>query len=294
LRDVQRFALRTPDGRTLEVMAAGERDWPLVLIHNGTPTGAGFLSRHLADAEALGLRLVSYSRPGYGASTRLPGRTVAQAAEDAKTICDALGARRFATWGISGGGPHALACAALLPERVVAAASLAGVAPYDAMPATFMDGMGEDNVAEFSAALAGEGVLAAYIARQAEGMRTATVEEAVAGMRSLLSPPDVAVFSGAFGEELVRTMRDGLAQGYWGWVDDDLAFTRPWGFRMGGIAVPLQIWQGREDLMVPYRHGVFLADACPQAERHLSAEDGHLTLYARRVGEVHRWIAGRF
>ena len=289
--DVHRVALSLPDGRELEVLEAGERDWPLVVIHNGTPMGAGFLAQHLIDAEQRRLRLVSYSRPGYGGSTRLPGRDVAQAASDAAAICDHLGAERFATWGISGGGPHALACAALLPHRVVAAASLAAVAPYDLMAAQFMAGMGEDNVAEFSAALAGQENLAAFMAPVAKRFAQADVAESVDAMRTLLSPQDVEVFTGAFGEDMVRAMQDGLRSGFYGWFDDDLAFTGPWGFALTDIEVPVQIWQGRHDLMVPYAHGLCIADAIPGAESRLSDTDGHLTLYARRVPEVHDWMA---
>ena len=292
--DVRRFVLSLADGRKLDVQEAGERSWPLVVIHNGTPTGAGFLSSHLRDAEGLHLRLLSYSRPGYGGSTRLAGRDVAQAAADTAAICDHLGAERFATWGISGGGPHALACAALLPQRVVAAASLAAVAPHALMGQRFMDGMGEDNVVEFSASLAGEAALDQFMQAAAAGFATAQVAEAVEGMRSLLSPQDLEVFTGEFGMELVQTMRDGLSEGYWGWLDDDLAFTRPWGFALGSIEVPLQIWQGRHDLMVPFAHGVAISEAIPGAEAHLTDVDGHLTLYARRVPEVHRWMASRF
>ncbi len=292
--DVHRFLLPLAQGRELDVYAAGEPGWPLVLIHNGTPTGGGFLTQHLIDAEERHLRLVSYSRPGYGRSTRLRGRDVAQAAADAALVADHFGADRFATWGISGGGPHALACAALLPDRVVAAASLAAVSPYELMPDEFLEGMGQDNIDEFSAALAGEAALTEYIAQAAKGLREADVEEAVQAMRSLLSPQDLGVFTGEFGRELVQTMRDGLETGFHGWVDDDLAFVRPWGFLLQDIRVPLQIWQGRHDLMVPFRHGARIADAIPGAQRHLSDVDGHLTLYARRVPEVHAWLAEHF
>ncbi len=292
--DVHHFSVPLSDGRELEVFEAGERDWPLVLIHNGTPTGGGLLTMHIVDAEARHLRLASYSRPGYGGSTRLPGRSVAQAAADALSIADHLGAERFATWGISGGGPHALACAALLPDRVVAAASLAAVAPHELLENDFLVGMGQENIDEFSAALAGETALTAHIAAANEGMREAVVAEAVEAMRSLLSPEDLAVFTGEFGQELVQTMRDGLAPGFYGWLDDDLAFVRPWGFDLQDIRVPLQIWQGRRDLMVPYEHGRRIAQALPDAQRHLSEVDGHLTLYARRVPEVHAWIAQHF
>ena len=122
----------TPDGRTLTVYELGDPSGPAVLVHHGTPGDGLPFAPWVQDAVRRGIRLLSYDRPGYGASTAHHGRRIADAAEDAAAIADALGIGRFATWGISGGAPHALACAALLPERVVAAASLAALAPFDA------------------------------------------------------------------------------------------------------------------------------------------------------------------
>lgn len=151
MTELRRYTVTLQDGRDLEVVEAGNPQSPAVIVHNGTPTGAGLIAEHARDAVERGLRLINYGRPGYGKSTRQRGRTVASAARDTAELADALGIHRFATWGISGGGPHALACAALLGDRVVAAASLAGVAPYGATGLNFLAGMGDDNVDEFSA-----------------------------------------------------------------------------------------------------------------------------------------------
>src|SRR5918996_2548258 len=143
---------RTPDGRTLSYVEAGNQDGPVLLSQHGTP-GAGRLYRsEIQGAERLGARLVAYSRPGYDGSTANPGRSVADAAADVAALLDTLGAGRFATYGWSGGGPHALACAALLPERCAAAATIAGAAPSDQRDLEFLDGMGAGNVEEFGAA----------------------------------------------------------------------------------------------------------------------------------------------
>src|SRR5207244_3992809 len=120
-----RDAIRTPDGRDLRIHESGGSDGLPVLVHHGTPGSHVLHAMWSDDARAQGLRLISYDRPGYGGSTRHAGRSVADAAGDVESIADALGIGRFATWGISGGGPHALACAALLPERAVAVAALA-------------------------------------------------------------------------------------------------------------------------------------------------------------------------
>jgi len=143
------------NGRTLAVLEAGDESGRAVVAVHGTP-GSGLLWRGLVeDAEARGMRLLAYDRPGYGRSDPHPGRTVADAAGDVAAMADALGFDRFAVEGGSGGGPHTLACAALLPDRVVAAASLAGVAPYPAEGLDWLDGMGQDNLDEFAATLAG-------------------------------------------------------------------------------------------------------------------------------------------
>src|SRR5579863_691508 len=139
----------TPDGRTLAVVEGGDPGGVPMLVHYGTPGSKLLYEPHVRDAEERGLRLFSYDRPGYGGSTRHPGRTIASCAADVTAICDALAVDRFCVWGISGGGPHALATAALLPDRVAAAAALAPVAPYDAEGLDFYDGMGEQNIEEF-------------------------------------------------------------------------------------------------------------------------------------------------
>ncbi len=294
LADPHRRVVQLPDGRALDVVEAGRPGGPAVIIHNGTPSGAGLLSATADDAAARGFWAISYGRPGYGSSTRNAGRDVASAARDTALLADALGISRFAAWGISGGGPHALACAALLPDRVVAAASLAGVVPYGAEGVDFLDGMGQDNLDEFGAALQGESALRAYLAPQVPEYLAASPAGFAEQMRSLLSPPDRAVFTRAAGEEVARIMQDGMRTGIDGWVDDDLAFVRPWGFSLGDIRVPVQIWQGPHDLMVPFTHGEWLAEHVPNAEVHLSPEDGHMTLWVRRVPEVHAWFTAQF
>lgn len=294
MSEPKHYTITLPDGRELDVVEAGKENGPAVIVHNGTPQAAGFFKEHIEDAIEKGLRLISYGRPGYGGSTRQLGRKVASAAYDTADLATALGIERFATWGISGGGPHALACSALLGDRVVAAACLAGVAPYNAEGLDFMAGMGEDNVEEFSAALEGEGQLKPFLEEQKTAILSSTPEELAAHMSTLLSEADKAVFTGFFGEQLAHLFQGALRSGISGWFDDDLAFTKDWGFSLSDIRVPLQIWQGEQDLMVPYSHGEWLSKHIPQAESHLNQVDGHLTLYLNRIPEVHAWILKHF
>src|SRR6201996_3090714 len=142
----QQHVVPAPGGRVLAVEEAGAPGGLAVLVHNGTPNSRHLYGPNVRDAAARGLRLIGYDRPGYGGSSPQPGRTVADCAGDVRAICAELGIDRLATWGISGGGPHVLACAALLPDLVAAAASLASPAPYTAEGLDWFDGMGQSNV----------------------------------------------------------------------------------------------------------------------------------------------------
>src|SRR5947209_3986148 len=197
--DVVRHRIETDD-RALTVYEAGAPDGPVILFHNGTPaTGAPF-ERWVDDVQARGARLISYDRPGYGDSTPDPGRTVGDAAADCAAIMDALAVDRFVTWGISGGGPHALACAALLPDRVAAVASLAGVAPFDAEGLNYLRGMGADNIVEFGLAMAGREHIQPFCEHEAEQLHGATPAEVLEAIATLVSAPDRAAVDGPLGE----------------------------------------------------------------------------------------------
>jgi pimeloyl-ACP methyl ester carboxylesterase len=287
--------VQLPDGRAQQTAEGGDPGGAPVFVHHGSPGSAVLDPMWQADAGARGLRLITYSRPGFGTSTRAAGRVVADAAGDTAALADALGIDRFLTWGISGGGPHALACAALLPDRVVAAASLAAVAPFDADGLDYFDGMGEGNIEEFGIVVdGGEAAIRPLALEQAAEMTSTTKEQLVEAMAGFLTPVDAAEITGAIGATLLEQFHGAFSAGVDGWVDDDLAFVSPWGFSLTDIAVPVLLWQGRQDAMVPYGHGVWLAGQIPGVEAHLSEEDGHLTLITRRIPEVHQWLRDRW
>ncbi|HTO26135.1 MAG TPA: alpha/beta fold hydrolase [Gaiellaceae bacterium] len=285
--------IAAPDGRVLHAVEDGDPSGFPVVVHHGTPGCALLHERHVEDAAAHGIRLVAYDRPGYGGSSRHAGRSVGDAAADVATIADALGFERLATWGISGGGPHALATAALLPDRVVAAASLAAVAPYDADGLDFLEGMGEMNIEEFHAALEGEAAIRPFHERAAPEFVAAGPGGLKDELATLLSPVDAAELDDDVAAHMYESFARGLANGVDGWVDDDLAFAAPWGFDVAEIAVPLLLWQGVEDRFVPPGHGRWLAARIPGVEARVTPDDGHLTLYTRRVPEVHTWLLER-
>jgi pimeloyl-ACP methyl ester carboxylesterase len=281
-----------PDGRVLRVSEAGTEGGAAVLVHHGTP-GSRVMHRPSAEAAAQrGARLITYDRPGYGGSDPDPGRTVASAAADAAAIAGALGIDRFVTWGASGGGPHALACAALLGDRVAAAATLAGVAPYDSEGLDFLAGMGADNVEEFGLAVAGRHALEPYLREATPEILASDPGELREVLLTLLSPPDHAAFTGAMADHYVASWREALGRGHEGWLEDDLAFVEPWGFDLGEIAVPVLMLQGEQDLMVPPAHGRWLAGRIAGVDARLLDGDGHFTVKAR-LPEVLDWLLER-
>ncbi|HWJ82986.1 MAG TPA: alpha/beta hydrolase [Nocardioides sp.] len=272
----ERIALDLPDGRVLDVQVSGPDDGIPFVWHHGTP-GCSYQppsrQRVLHDR---GLRLVSYSRAGAAGSTRNPGRTVADIAADVAAIADHLGAEKLLTGGASGGGPHALATAVGLPDRVLAALAVCCVKPYVGHD-DFLEGMGADNVEEFTLALQGEEALLPYLEADREGMLDADPEGVIRSMETLLPDVDREVLTGEVGTDILFDIQGGVREVH-GWMDDDLAFTKDWGFSLDAVAVPTYLWQGTADLMVPFHHGEWLADNIPGVVPHLIDGEGHLSI----------------
>ena len=284
--------VQTQDGRTLAVEEGGDPGGRPVLVHAGTPNSRHLYEPHVRDAAERGLRLIGYDRPGYGGSSPQPGRTVADCAADVRAICADLGIDRLAMWGISGGGPHVLACAALLPDLVTAAASLASLAPYEADGLDYFAGMGQDNVDDTRLLFDDEVAARAKTEEDRKGFLAASSDDLASGMESLLTPTDAAVLQGDLAKFMASSMQDGLSPGSEGWWDDN-CMLRPWGFELTDIAVPVLLLHGKQDMFVPFGHGEWLAARIPGVEARLLDDDGHLTLIQNRIPEVHAWLSER-
>jgi pimeloyl-ACP methyl ester carboxylesterase len=269
---------RLADGRKLEYLVEGPADGVPLVFHHGTPGGAVRFAPLAEAAGRHGLRLVSPGRPGYGASTPDLGRSVADVAADITGLLDAIGADQFLSLGVSGGGPHSLACAALLPGRCVAAASVAGVGPAGADDLDFVGGMGAENVAEFGAAFEGREPLEALIEEQAKALAGAAPSDLAAAFGDLVSDVDKAAMTGPILEWLTTSARHAVSESIAGWRDDDLAFVKDWGFRLDQITTPVAIWHGHHDRMVPEAHGRWLAEHVSGATFHFEPGEGHLSL----------------
>ncbi len=280
------FGVALADGRTLRAWSEGDPDGVLLVLHHGSPGAAVPFPTFDRAAAERGIRLVTYSRPGFGGSSRHEGRRVADCAADVAALADHLGAERFLTVGWSGGGPHALACAARLPERVMAAATIAGVAPYDAEGLDWTEGMGEDNRVEYPLAATDPDAHLEWLRPMAETLAAVTPEAIVGTLRSVISDVDEAWLTGELGRVMAASFREAFRDGLWGWRDDDLAFVAPWGFDLGAIRAPVTVWQGDHDLMVPPAHGRWLVEHVPTARSGLRPEHGHLSLAIGSVGEI--------
>jgi pimeloyl-ACP methyl ester carboxylesterase len=281
--------VRTPDGRALCVESGGDASGQPVLVHGGTPNSRHLADTWLEDAEARAIHLIGYDRPGYGGSTPHPGRTVADCANDVRTIANAFDSDRLAVWGISGGGPQALACAALLPDLVCAVAALASIAPFGAPGLDYFTGMGQDNVDDVTLFLDDPDAARKKHAKDRDDFLALTPAQLVEAWASLLSPADVAAVTDEFASFLVSSVQDGLAPGSQGWWDDDCAFMTGWGFSFEAIRVPVQLWHGAQDRFVPFQHGQWLSEHIPGVEAHLTDSDGHLTLLDR-LPDIHQWL----
>ncbi|NMO53133.1 alpha/beta hydrolase [Actinoplanes sp. TBRC 11911] len=279
------------DGRTVEYLVEGPPGGLPLVVHHGTPSGAVPFPPLVDAAVKHGMRVILHSRPGYGGSTPHPGRRVADVAADVNAILDEEGAAHFVTLGWSGGGPHALACAALLPARCLGVASVAGVAPFDAAGLDWMAGMDSDNVSEFGAAAQGVTELDKVLTAVAGDLAHVQPGHIVEAYGSLLSGVDVKVLTGGFADWLAASSRYSVSAGVAGWREDDLAFVADWGFALGTIRVPVAVWQGDQDRMVPFEHGRWLAAHVAGAEAHLLPGEGHLSLMSDPGAILDRLVA---
>jgi pimeloyl-ACP methyl ester carboxylesterase len=270
------FDVTLADGRTLHAYDSGEQDRLPVVWHHGTPNIGTPPAPLYADADRLGLRWIAYDRPGYGGSTTRLGRDVASAAEDVRSVVDALGIDRFALLGHSGGGPHALACAALLADRVTAVASGSALAPYGAEGLDYFAGMAPLQDGSLRAVLNGREASEAY---ENEHANDADFP---------FTKADWAALEGEWGW-FGSVVAPAIVNGHGPAIDDNLAFVAPWGFDLAQIRCPAYVFHGRDDVFVPSGHGEWLAAHIPGAELTILDGEGHVSVL--KLGpRVLEWI----
>ena len=275
---MRQFDIRTSDGRTLHAYDRGARgagNELAVVWHHGTPNIGLPPEPLFSTADRLGIRWISYDRPGYGGSTPHSGRDVASAAGDVSTIADALDLDLFAVMGHSGGSTHAVACGALLGERVIGVVSMAGIAPYGADGLDWFDGMAASGVASLRAAAAG---------------REAKVRMEASGVEydPEFTPADLAALNGEW-SWLNEVVAPAVAAGPGGLIDDDLAYVAPWRFDPADVLSASLFVHGGRDRVIPSSHSVWLARRCPSAELWLKPDDGHISVLSSGASAL-QWL----
>ncbi len=281
MSEIFEFDLTLPDGRTLHGYDTGGDGAP-VMWHHGTPNVGSPPKPLLALADELGLRWVSFDRPGYGGSTAHPGRTVGSVAADAAALADALGLDRFGVVGHSGGGPHAIACAARQPARISGVVSLGGLAPRESPGLDWFAGMGPTSHASLRAALDG-----------VDGKRRHEQENADAPID--FTAGDWTALTGPWGW-LGEVAAAGMASGIDALIDDDIAYVTPWGVDLEAVIAPVLLCHGGDDHVVPPGHSAWLAAHLSTAELWTLPGESHISSLAAEhhgADDALRWLAER-
>jgi pimeloyl-ACP methyl ester carboxylesterase len=276
--------LKLTDGRFLEYFDNGISSTSAIVFHHGTPGHASLWSSWLDLASSRGIRALSYSRAGYGISDRNEGRTVHSNNGDIRELLDSFGIRDFISIGWSGGGPHALATATLNGSKGVI--TLASVGQFGVDDLDFLAGMGPENEIEFGEAQKGEAEIAAWMDANAHPFKEVTDRDIREALGGLIGDVDKKSLEGVIADEYATSNRKGLAVSFDGWIDDDIAFVHPWGFNVEDISVPVLIWQGDDDFMVPHAHSYWLEKHIPTGTLNFVPGHGHISLIADYKNEI--------
>jgi len=266
-----------PDGRELEVLVWGEGERALVSF-TGTPGGAVPNEALAAEAARHGLRLIQPLRPGYGQSSPRPGRRIVDFAEDVEAALKQFGVDDAAVMGGSGGGPHALAMAARLPQCRAALVHVSP-APRDAEDLDFYEGMGLSNQEEWRLADQGEEAVRTWLENAAVQMRPAEGKDGVEALfGDSLSEEDRQFLAAGAGAVFLASFAKSIETGIEGWLEDDIALVTPWGFDLETITTPVTFWTGRQDQFISWWHTAWMARRVPGADLHVLAAEGHMSL----------------
>ncbi len=281
-----------PDGDALCVEDSGPSDGRAVLVHPGSP-GSRRLFRPDAElaASRFGLRLLAFDRPGYGGRPARPGRCAADIVAEVRCVADALGIERLGVWGFSGGGPYALACAALLPELVTGAAVFASFAPYGAPGLDFCGEWPAEHRREVELFFTDRPAAREHWRQDTERF-LAVCSEPEGWMRRWgdLAGTDVA-HSVEVAAHLAAEVRDALGGGDDGYWDDWVATLTPWGFDVADIKVPVRLWHGVRDRNVPVTNGHWLAANVPGIVAAFSDDEDHSTVEDDNKAAAYAWLS---
>lgn len=274
--------LRLRDGRALDYITNGSHSKDAILFHHGTPGECTLWSSWLTEISDVAA--IAASRPGYASSDRRKGRTVASDLDDQSELLEHLGIERFVSIGWSGGGPHAINMTR--HPQCVGAITLAGVGEWGHEDLDFLDGMGPENHEEFGAALAGEPQIEQWMLKNAPAFAAVTGADLIEAFGGLIGDADKRALTAEVAEHDASSYRRALSKGFYGWLDDDLAFVQKFGFSLEAIAKPILVWQGDDDFMVPKAHSQWLAQHIPTAQLNFVPGHGHISLVEEYRGRI--------
>jgi pimeloyl-ACP methyl ester carboxylesterase len=274
------------DGRAIEVLTYGTGEEGALVFHHGSPGGLAPRYFFADVCDRFGLRFVMIGRPGYGLSDPRPGRVAASIPEDVARVLDELGIDTFVSVGCSGGGPHVLACAALLPERCLAAACVVGPAPIDADGLDYYEGMAPENREEWLLAEQGRDAVAPWLERVSASLRGQSIDVYRDQYGSGVPDVDARTLAGGYGAVMQASVQKAISTGMEGWLEDDVALVTPWGFDPRSITTPVAVWAGRQDTMVSWEHSAWIARAIPGADLHVLADHGHLSIQVGALTDI--------
>jgi pimeloyl-ACP methyl ester carboxylesterase len=278
-------------GRMLKVEVSGAPDGAPVFLLHGTPGSRNGPKPRTSVLYRLGVKLICYDRPGYGGSTRMPGRRVADAARDIDAIADTLKLGSFSVVGRSGGGPHALACTALLADRVARAAVLVGLAPSSATSLDWYDGMSQENTRTYSTVGVNDAAVMEDLTLRA-ARTAADPDSLVEALRTQMSDPDIRFTESVINRRLLSSSyAEALRDGPYGWIDDVLALQGEWGFDLDRITGPVRLWHGADDTFSPAGHSLWLASRIRRAEVHVQRGAAHFTS-VEILPRILSWVTG--
>ncbi|MFA1544782.1 alpha/beta fold hydrolase [Actinomadura chokoriensis] len=263
--------------------------FPVFLLHGTPGSRLGPVPRPMVLYQH-GIRLITFDRPGYGRSDRMTGRVVADVAADVRLLADLLNLEDFSVLGRSGGGPHALACAALLPGRATRVAALVGLAPAEAEGLDWFEGMAPSNTREYLA-VRGQGRLASARLHSIADRIRANPAQYVASLYTELTQSDrCVVLQAGMRRMLLETFREAFRTSADGWIDDLLALCAPWGFELGDIVAPTMLWHGANDTFSPAGHSRWLAGRIPNSTIVVQSGSAHFGAYTV-LPDVLAWLS---
>lgn len=271
------LVLQLEDGRQLGYAEYGKPDGRPIFYFHGLPGSRYECGLFHPAAKALGVRIISLDRPGYGLSTAQPGRTLKAWPQDVKALADALELQHFSVIGVSGGGPCALACARALPERIEATSIACGLGPVSHKP--LMQDMNGVARLAFYLGERNPALLLKLYGLPLEKLSTSHPDALIRMMGAIMTRPDrQALLHPESRQALSASLREAFGQGLQGALDDVQIYARDWSFDLHDINGRIRLWHGDSDRVVPLSHSEYLDSQLPDSELEVIPGEGHFSL----------------